>query len=301
MISTAVEHPSVLGALDVLEREGRSVTRIGVTESGQLDLERLLEAIDDETGIVSVMAANNETGAVNPLAPIREACERHGVLLHVDAVQGIGRIPCTQEDLGADLITLSGHKLGGPIGAAALSIRRGLKLQPLHAGGHQERGVRAGTENTMALAGLGAACAWSRNHGKEEATRLAGLRDRLLEGLQARVEGVRWNGGRGPVLANTLNVGFQGCPGDQLLIQMDMAGISASSGSACTSGTVEPSHVLKAMGQSNDEAREAIRFSLGHGTTADEIERVLNVVPRLVEECRAFVDEGSWESWEDLR
>ncbi len=300
VMTSTVEHPSVLGAFAALERRGVEVTYIPVDREGQLDLGYLQDHLRPDTTLVSLMHGNNETGV---LTPVKEAAklirEKSRALLHVDAVQTVGRLPVSVGDLGADLLTLSGHKMRGPIGAAALYVRRGLRPLAVLAGGHQERGLRGGTENVWAIVGLGAAAILALREGRTLSNRVEMLRDQLWTEMSARITGVVRNGSTTQVLPNTLNVAFEGCPGEALLIQLDLEGVSASSGSACASGTMEPSHVLTAMGRSSEQAKEALRFSLGVDTGRDDVEYLVGILPELVERTRLLVKEGEWQSLED--
>lgn len=301
LVTSAVEHPSVLGAFEHLERRGFEVSSIGVNERGELDIDGLERTLRSDTALVSIMAANNETGVVFDLPRVAKIVKDNGALLHVDAVQAVGKLSLDVEKLGVDLLTLSGHKMGGPKGAAALYMRRGLRPEPILAGGHQERGVRGGTEVVWALIGLGEACALGARELGDYTQKVRALRDQLWEGIHGKIPRVCWNGEGATLLPNTLNLGFEDCPGDALLIQLDMEGVSASSGSACASGTVEASHVLLAMGQSEQRAREAIRFSLGRNTSRSDVENVLRILPGLVERTRSLVEEGDWENMEGKR
>jgi len=281
VVVSSVEHPAVFGAC-----EGREVVRIGVDGDGLLDVAALANALPG-AALCSIMAANNETGVLSPLEEIAGLCRRNGVLLHTDAVQAAGKMPLPLEH--ADLISLSAHKIGGPKGAGLLWIRNGLALRALQPGGHQERGRRGGTENVAGIVGLAEALSVAAASLPEEAPRLAALRDRL----QAAAEGIprsRVAGRNAPRVCNTLNVAFEGCDGETLLTALDLAGIAVSTGSACSSGTLEPSPVLLAMGHPPHLARAAIRFSLWRGTTPAQIDEVCRVLPDVVERCRSRPD-----------
>ncbi len=289
IVTTAVEHPAVLGLCRELEsRQGYEVTYLEVDGRGELDLDRLRAALRPDTAIVSVMAANNETGVLFPSERIGEIVKAAGVVYHVDAVQAAGKLPL---DMGAstiDLLSLSGHKLHAPKGVGALYVRRGTKLRPLIVGGHQERGRRAGTENVAGLVGLGRACELAAAHREEENGRVRALRDRLERRLLETIPDSQLNGHPEHRLPNTANISFQYIEGEGILLLLDRAGIAASSGSACTSGSLEPSHVLKAMGVPFTSAHGSIRFSLSRYTTDQEIDYVCAAMPRIVERLRAI-------------
>jgi cysteine desulfurase len=283
---SAVEHPCVLDLARELARDdGVPVQVAPVDQSGVLDLEALRQAVGGETALVCCMLANNETGVVQPVAEVAAVARRAGALFLCDAVQAMGKVPVEVGALGADLVAITGQKFGGPRGAGALWIRPDLRLRPL-LGGHQERGRRAGTENLPGIAGLGAAVEAAAAAQGAEAPRMRGLRDRLEGGLLAAVPRSRVNGAGAERLPTTASVTFKGCDSEALLIAMDLEGICASAGAACTSGSTRPSHVLSAMGLSTDEARATIRFSVGWSTTAEEVEAALRIVPPLVERVR---------------
>jgi cysteine desulfurase len=288
VVVTAVEHPAVLGACAELEHAGAEVVRVPVDRSGQLDLDAL-EAALPGADLCSAMAANNETGILFPLAPIGELCRKHRVPFHTDAVQAVGKMRLRIRELPIDLLSCSAHKIGGPKGAGLLWVRRGLQLAPVQVGGHQERGRRAGTENVAAIVGLGEALSRAVAAVDSEAPRLAALRDRL-EVAAREIPGSHVAGANLPRACNTLNVAFEGCDGETLLVALDLAGVAVSTGSACSSGSLEPSPVLLAMGYPPPLARGAIRFSLWRGTTAAEIDEVCRVVPAAVARTRARPD-----------
>ena len=283
---TAVEHPCVLDLARELARdEGVPVQVVPVDGRGVLDLEALRQAVDEQTALVCCMLANNETGVLQPVAEVAAAARRAGALFLCDAVQAVGKIPVEVGALGADLVAITGQKFGGPRGAGALWIRPDLGLRPLF-GGHQERGRRAGTENLPGVAGLGAAIEAASAGRGAEAPRIRALRDRLEGGLLAAVPRARVNGAGAERLPTTASIAFEGCDSEALLIAMDLEGICASAGAACTSGSTRPSHVLSAMGLSVTEARATIRFSVGWSTTSEEVEAALRIVPPLVERVR---------------
>jgi len=281
VVVSCVEHPAVSGAC-----EGREAVRIGVDGDGVLDLVALGKALPG-AALCSIMAANNETGVLSPLEEVARLCRRNGVPLHTDAVQAAGKMPLPLEHV--DLLSLSAHKIGGPKGAGLLWVRKDLALRALQAGGHQERGRRGGTENVAGIVGLGEALSLAAASLREEAPRLAALRDRLQAAAEA-IPGSRVAGRNAPRVCNTLNVAFEGCDGETLLTALDLAGVAVSTGSACSSGTLEPSPVLLAMGYAQALARAAIRFSLWRGTTAAQIDEVCRVLPGVVERCRSRPD-----------
>ena len=264
-----------------------------------ITVEDLRAVLRPETILVSLMWANNETGTVFPIDALGEVVREHGALFHVDAVQSVGRIPVDLNQISVDMLTLSGHKLGGPKGIGVLYMRRGLDPVPLLKGGHQERGLRSGTENVPAIVGLGAAAEELSQVMAEEVEHTRVIRNLLWQGLSSRLEGIWRNGVEEPCLANTLNIGVDGCDGDALLMALDLKGISASSGSACSSGTVEPSHVLLAMGQSADRARAAVRFSVGGLTTEADVSQVVQCFAEVVERMRNVKEDADWRQWED--
>ena len=265
---------------------------MGVDERGVITADRLAEALTDETALVSVMHANNEIGTIQPVAELAALARERGALVHTDAVQSVGKIPVDVRDLGVDLLSLSGHKFNGPKGAGALWIRRGTRLHAQMTGGRQERNRRAGTENLPAIVGLGAAARLlaAREKGADDVT---ALRDRLEAGILAGVPGTAVNGGTAPRVGNTSNISFHGVEAESLLIALDLEGIAVSTGSACSSGTLEPSHVLRAMGLSPHRTQSSIRFSLGLGNTAADVDRVVEVLPGLVDRLRALAGRGA--------
>ena len=264
------------------------VTYLPVDEDGLITPDVLEAALDDQAILVSIMMANNEVGTIQPIKELAAAAHRHDVLFHTDAVQAIGKIPVDIEALDVDLLSLSGHKFNGPKGIGALYIRRGVELAPLVHGGNQEAGLRAGTENVPAIVGMGKAAEIARRS-LEDAARLQGLRDRLAAGILSRVPGARVNGHPEHRLPNTLNLSLPSLRGESLVTSLDQQGISLSSGSACKSGSPEPTHVLLAMGRSEEEAHCSIRLSLSHATTDAEIDRTLAALDRVLEEMETTV------------
>ncbi len=289
IITTAVEHPAVLGLCRELEsRHGYEVDYLGVDGEGLLDLDELRDKLRPDTAVVSVMMANNETGVIFAAETIGEIVKEVGSVFHVDAVQAAGKLPLDMSRSCVDLLSISGHKLHAPKGVGALFVRKGTKLRPLIVGGHQERGRRAGTENVAAIVGFGLACELAAGFAAEENGRVRVLRDKLEDGLLAAVPDSQRNGHRDQRLPNTSNLSFQFIEGEGILLLMDRAQIAASSGSACTSGSLEPSHVLRAMDIPFTSAHGSIRFSLSRYSTEEEIDYVLAVMPRIVERLRAI-------------
>jgi cysteine desulfurase len=291
IITTAIEHEAVLNAVKGLGRRGWPVTVLPAGPAGVVAVETLAAALDDAPdqvpALVSVMLVNNELGTVQPVKALAALARARGVLFHTDAVQAIGRLPVDVRDLGVDMLSSAGHKFGAPKGVGALWVRRGLALQAQSVGGRQERGRRAGTENTPALEGLRVAAERAGQRLASEPARQAALRDRLERGIQEKVPGSFVNGDPAQRVGNTSNISFEGVEGESLVIGLDLEGVAVSTGSACSSGTLEPSHVLRAIGLSPSRVEGAVRFSLGEGTTAAEIDRVLDVVPAVVSRLRA--------------
>jgi len=288
LVASAIEHEAVLNTLKALSRRGWRTTLIPVDSSGVVAADRVREALAEDTAIVSVMHANNEIGTIQPIAEIAKAAHARGAILHTDAVQSIGKIPVDVRALGVDLLSLSAHKFNGPKGAGALWIKRGTRMQPILTGGKHERNRRAGTENVPAVAGMGVAARLAVQKLAAEGARLAALRDRLEQGVLSRIPGTVVNGGGVPRVPNTTNISFERVEAESLLIALDLEGIAVSTGSACSSGTLEPSHVLRAMGFPAHRTQNSLRFSLGLFSTQDEVDRVLDVLPRLVEKLRAL-------------
>jgi cysteine desulfurase len=288
LIASAIEHEAVLNTLKALARRGWRTTLLPVDASGIVAPERLRDAMTDDTALVSVMHANNEIGTIQPIAALAAVAHERGALLHTDAVQSAGKIPVDVRALGVDLLSLSAHKFNGPKGAGAIWIKRGTRLQPILTGGKHERNRRAGTENVPAIAGLGVAAALATGKIATEHARLAALRDRLEEGILRAVPGTAVNGTRETRVPNTTNISFERVEAESLLIALDLEGIAVSTGSACSSGTLEPSHVLRAMGLPAHRTQNSLRFSLGLYSTEEEVDRVIDVLPRLVEKLRGL-------------
>jgi len=283
LVTTTIEHEAVGETAHFLEKLGFGVTFVPVDERGRVSPEAIADALTDRTALVSVMHANNEVGTVQPLREIADIVHAHGAYFHTDAVQTFGQMPVNAQDLGADLITVSAHKIYGPKGAGALYVRSGVPIEPLLHGGGQERERRAGTENVAAIAGFGEAVRLMLPEREAEAARLTALRDLFLNSLRRRLPGLVLNGPPSARLPNNLNVSFPGLDAETLLLALDRAGISASSGSACTSGSIEPSHVLTAMGLPDDRVRSALRLTLGRGTTPEQVDFSVDILAGIVE------------------
>jgi cysteine desulfurase len=295
IITTRVEHPAVRGTCHYLQKQGFRLTELGVNSEGTLDLDQLADAITPDTAIVSIMWANNETGVIFPIEEIARIVKSRGAVLHTDAVQGVGKIPIDLAKVPVDLLSLSGHKLHGPKGIGALYVRKRTKLVPLIMGGHQEGGKRAGTENVPGIVGLGVACELARRFIADEFGSVRALRNRLQEGILACCKGVRLNGKNR--LPNTLNVSFEFVEGEAILLMLDQLGISASSGSACASGSLEPSHVMRAMGVPFTAAHGSIRFSLSRYNTEQEIDYVVKHMPKIIERLREISPFVGGQEW----
>lgn len=286
LVTTRVEHPAVLSLAKHLEEKGYEVTSLGVDGKGNLDMAEVAGAIRKDTAIVSVMYANNETGVIFPIPEIAALCKAKGVLFHTDAVQAVGKIDIDLSKLPVDMLSLSGHKLHAPKGVGVLYVRKGTPFRPFLIGGHQERGRRAGTENTAGIIALAAAMILAKEHMAEENTRVRALRDRLEAGILAAVPHSQINGDLVRRLPNTTSIAFKFVEGEAILLMLDQYGICASSGSACTSGSLEPSHVLRAMGVPFTYAHGSIRFSLSRYTTDADIDLVLDKLPGIIETLR---------------
>ena len=288
LVTTGIEHEAVINTVKALERRGWTATSVPVPASGVVAIDALRDAITDQTAVVSVMHANNEVGTIQPVAEIAAIARSRGALVHTDAVQSVGKIPVSVKTLGVDLLSLSAHKFGGPKGAGALWIRRGVRLVSVMTGGRHERNRRAGTENVPAIAGLGAAAIAARAKLADEGARIAALRDRLEQAILASVPGTALNGDPHQRVPNTTNISVEGVEAESLLIALDLEGVAVSTGSACSSGTLEASHVLRAMGLPAARTRNSLRFSLGTQNTIDEIDFVARVLPGLVARLRTL-------------
>ena len=285
VVTTRVEHPAVKNLcenLDTLTGHKHRLTRLMVDSDGTLDLQKYEEALADDTAIVSVMWANNETGVIFPIAEMARIARDRGILFHTDAVQAVGKVPINLKELDVDFLSLSGHKLHGPKGIGVLYVRRGTPFVPFLVGGHQEKGRRGGTENVASIVGLGRACDLAAAHMAEENSRVKRLRDKLEQGLLASIPHSMLNGHKTDRLPNTANISFEYVEGEAILLHMDQYNICASSGSACTSGSLEPSHVLRAMGVPFTAAHGSIRYSLSIYNTEAEIDFVLEKMPPII-------------------
>lgn len=287
VITSSIEHKSVHApCLAVEERGLAGVTFLPVGNDGMINVEAALSSFSDKTVLVSLMLANNETGVIQPLAEIIYEARKRGVAVHVDAVQGLGKVRVNVADIGADMLSISAHKINAPKGIGALYLRRGFKINPLIYGGSHERGLRAGTENVPAIVGFGKAAEIIASDFDEITEHELFLRNRLLDGIKERIENVRINGDISQSIPNTLNVSFIGVEAEALLARLDMQGISVSTGSACSSGAAEPSRVLRAMGLEASAAYSAVRFSVGYDNTACEIDETLNILEKTVSDMR---------------
>ena len=289
LITDGIEHEAVLNTVKALSKRGWTVTLLPVDRSGIVKPEALEQAISDRTALVSVMHANNEIGTIQPVRALADIAHAHGALFHTDAVQSIGKIPVDTRALGVDLLALSAHKFNGPKGAGALWIKRGTRMVATMTGGKHERNRRGGTENVAGIAGLGVAAKLARLKLATEPARVAALRDRLERGILDRVRGTEVNGDPASRVPNTTNISFEGIEAESLLIALDLEGFAVSTGSACASGTLEPSHVLRAMGLPTHRTQNSIRFSLGAGNTDEQVDQLLAKLPSVVEKLRTLV------------
>ncbi len=288
LITSAIEHEAVLNTMKALARRGWRTTVLPVGETGIVSPADLEAALADDTALVSIMHANNEIGTIQPIGELAGLAHKRGALFHTDAVQSAGKLPIDVKRLGVDLLTTSAHKFYGPKGVGATWVRRGLRLLPILYGGRHERSRRAGTENVAGIVGMGVAARLAVPTMASEAERLAALRDHLETAVLAAIPGTAVNGARAQRVPNTTNISFDRTEAESLLIALDLAGIAVSTGSACSSGTLEPSHVLKAMGLPPHRTQNSIRFSLGHATTAADVERVVAVLPGIVDKLRSL-------------
>ena len=287
LVTSQIEHPAVLDACEALERQGYEVTYVPVDERGVVDPQAVRESLTDQTILVSVMLANNEVGALQPIADIAAVARERGVLMHTDAVQAFGKLPLSVDDLGVDFLSFSGHKVYAPKGIGGWYERSAATLQPLLHGGHQERGRRSGTENVPGIAALGKACVIAGADAAAEGERQRQLQQRLEHGIRERIDNVRIQGEEAPRLPGTTNASFGGTEGEALMMSLDLQGVAISTGSACSSGSLEPSHVLRAMRVPPPYLHGALRFSMGRSTTADDIDYVLDILPDIVSQARS--------------
>ncbi len=286
IITTKIEHSAVLNSCAFLEREGYEVTYLPVDEYGRVDPERVADALTDRTILISIMHANNEIGTVQPVDEIGKIAREHGVCFHTDAVQSAGKLPIDVEAFHADLLSLSGHKIYGPKGVGAIYIRKGVEIEPTAHGGHHENDVRSGTENTVGIVGLGRAAELAARDREHEYLHLAEMRDALEGRILDEIEGVRVNGHPEWRLPGTSNMSFPGAEGESLIMSLDLEGIAVSTGSACSSGAIEPSHVLLALGRDPRTALGSVRFSFGRDNTMQDVDYVLNSLPGIVSRLR---------------
>ncbi len=286
IVTSRVEHPAVKVLCNELAKQGYRVTEIPVDREGHLDMDRYKESLTPGTAIVSLMWANNETGVIFPVEEAAQMARDRGILFHTDAVQAAGKIPIDLQNSGIDMLSISGHKLHAPKGIGVLYVRKGTKFSPFLVGGHQELGRRGGTENTASIIALGKACELALNRMEEENTKVKALRDKLETELLRQVPNSRINGGGAERLPNTTSISFESIEGESILLLMDEFGICASSGSACTSGSLQPSHVLRAMGVPFTMAHGSIRFSLSVYNTEEEIDFVIDKIPPIIEKLR---------------
>jgi cysteine desulfurase len=286
IITSHIEHPAVLGSCQYLEQQGFRITRLPVTAAGVVSPDALASALTDETILVTLMHANNEVGTIQPIQECAALARSRGIVMHTDAVQSVGKLPTRVEDLGVDLLSLSGHKIYGPKGSGALYVRRGVALAPIITGGPQERGFRGGTEPVAALVGLGVAARLAEIDMQAEMPHVAALRDHLEQGVLRAIPDVVVNGVGAARVPTTTNLSFRGVDGQSLLVALDLKGIAVSTGSACSSGSLEPSHVLIAMGLPPEWLRGALRFSLGRGNTREEVDVLLRMLPPIIMRLR---------------
>ena len=288
IITTNVEHHAIVHTCEALEKRGVEVTYLPVDENGMVTGEQVANAITDKTILVSIMFANNEVGTIMPIAEIGKVCRERGVLFHTDAVQAVGHVPIDVKAMNIDMLSLSAHKFHGPKGVGALYMKKGIRLPSYVMGGAQERNRRAGTENVAGIVGLGAAIALATQTLEESAARMTRLRDKLIAGIAQRIPEVKLNGHPTMRLPNNVNYSIKYIEGESILLMLDMNGIAASSGSACTSGSLDPSHVLLALGLSHEVAHGSVRLTLSDETTEEDIDYVLDVLPKVAERLRAM-------------
>jgi len=286
IVTSQIEHPAVLDTCKFLEKHGYEVTYVPVDKYGMIDPQDVEKAVKETTSLITIMHGNNEVGTIQPVQKIGEIAKKHGITFHTDAVQSVGKVPTRVDDLGVDLLSLAGHKLHGPKGVGALYVRKKTRMHPLIIGGHQERGRRAGTENVAGIVGLGKACEIAAREMEKEAKQLTQMRDALQKGIMERIPEVQLNGHPTNRLPTTLNISFKFVEGESLLINLDLKGVAISTGSACSSGSLEPSHVLVAMQIPHEIVHGALRFSFGRFNKASDVDYVLEVLPPIVEKMR---------------
>lgn len=286
IVTSKVEHPAILNLCRELEREGYTVETIGVDGDGRLDMAAFERAVDSETALVTLMWANNEIGNIYPVEEVARIAHRAGALFHTDAVQAAGKVPMNMSESEIDMLSISGHKLHAPKGVGVLYVRRGVRFRPFIIGGHQEKGRRGGTENVASIIGLGKACELARKGMAEEIAHVKKLRDRLETGIAERIPAIRINGDKSSRLPNTSSISFEYIEGEAILLLLDQHGICASSGSACTTGSLEPSHVLRAMGLPYTAAHGTLRFSFSRYNTVEEVDRIIEVLPSVISTLR---------------
>lgn len=286
IVTTTIEHPCIMETSKCLEMRGTPVKYAKVDKYGKIDINELESLITDKTGLVSVMMANNEIGTIQDIKTIAKIVHARGALFHTDAVQAVGKVPVDVKDLDVDFLTISGHKIYGPKGIGALYVKKGTPFCPMIHGGHQEKGRRAGTENTIGIVGLGKAVEMRKKEMKDEEKRLLELKGILKKGIEEKIPDIHFNGHPTDCLPGTLNVSFDGAEGESILLALDIEGIAVSTGSACASGSLDPSHVLLATGMPIELAHDSIRVSLGRDNTKKDIDRFLEVMPKVIERIR---------------
>ncbi|MBL7158465.1 MAG: cysteine desulfurase [Candidatus Omnitrophica bacterium] len=289
IVTTSIEHPCILETARCLMDKGIKVLYLGVDKFGKIKMEDLRKILETKNvGLVSIMMANNEIGTIQDINQIAKIVHEKGALFHTDAVQAVGKVPVNVRELGADFLTLSAHKIYGPKGVGAMYVKKGIPFCPLIRGGHQEKGRRAGTENTLGIIGFGEAVRMRKKEMAAEEKRLAKFKETLKKGIEEKIQDVLFNGHPADSLASTLNVSFRGAEGEAILLYLDMEGIAVSTGSACASGSLDPSHVLLATGIAAEEAHGSIRISMGRGTTAGDIKYVLKILPKVIAKVRGM-------------
>lgn len=296
-ITSQIEHHAVLHTFELLEREGYKVTYVPCDKYGMIDPEDIRKSITGSTVLISVMHGQNEVGTIEPISEIGKIAREHAILFHSDAVQSAGKIPIDVNDLGVDLLTLSSHKIYGPKGVGALFVRKGTRLTPQATGGAHERGLRAGTENVPGIVGFGEACHLAQTGLPQEAQRLSRLRDKLIQGLLTNIPEAVLNGHPSKRLPHNVNISVKHVEGEAMLLNLDLLGVAASSGSACTSGSLEPSHVLLAMGLPHETAHGSLRMTLGRSTSEEDIDYVIKILPPIVERLRSMSVFGQGSSF----